>query len=131
MAHIRWFVQHQPDHEVCRSPLTQPHPRRHPVAYAAIVEEWRRALETHPDNHLVTRGAALLFALDRPEDGRALLVRALQSSPDDPELWRDLGRLHQEPAPRLAAFLRARTLGSTSAEPAGADRAHRRDGWRT
>ncbi len=77
VGHIRWFITHRPDDEICRSPLTQPDPRRQPAAYAAIVDEWRRATEAHPDNHLVTRAAALLLALDRPEDGRALLERAL------------------------------------------------------
>ncbi len=114
VGHIRWFITHRPDDEICRSPLTQPDPRRQPAAYAAIVDGWRRATEAHPDNHLVTRAAALLLALDRPEDGQALLERALETSPADPELWRDLGRVHRDPSKRLEAFLRARALGSAA-----------------
>ena len=79
-----------------------------------MLEEWKRALEAHPGNHRVIRGAATLMALDRPDEARALLERALEASPDDPEMWRDLGRISRNPSQRLAALRRARALGSST-----------------
>jgi predicted Zn-dependent protease len=113
-AHIRWFIQRHPDHPVCRTPLAKPDPERHPEAYAAIVDEWRRALETHPGNHAISRAAAMLIALRAPDDARSLLERAVAASPDDPDLWVDLGRTMNDPRLRLAAFQRARRVGSTA-----------------
>ena len=114
IAHLRWFVRYHPDDDVCRSPLAQPDPRRQPDAYVAVLDEWQRALEAHPGNHRVIRGAATLMALDRPDEARALLERALEASPDNPEMWRDLGRISRNPSQRLAALRRARALGSAT-----------------
>jgi tetratricopeptide (TPR) repeat protein len=112
VAHIRWFIAHHPDDDVCRSPLVQPDPRRQPDAYAAVVAEWRQAIDKHPGSHAVVRGAARVIALERPDEARALLEHALEGAPDDPELWRDLGRVSRDPGRRLAALRQARVLGS-------------------
>ncbi|MGE0359640.1 MAG: tetratricopeptide repeat protein [Vicinamibacterales bacterium] len=111
-AHIRWFIRHHPAHRVTASPLAHPDPRRHPEAYRAVVDAWREALAAHPDDLAVARAAALLIALDRPEDGRTLLRRVLDGAPDAAEVWIDLGRICEDPGERVAAFQRARSLGS-------------------
>jgi hypothetical protein len=111
-AHIRWFVRHHPDHQVCTTPLAQPSPVRHPEAYESIVAEWRQAMTADPTNRRTTRAAALAIALSRADEGRALLTATLAAAPDDHELWVDLGRISPNPSERLAAFRRARALGS-------------------
>lgn len=109
-AHIRWFVRHHPAHRAAASPLAHPDPRRHPDAYRAVVDAWREAVAAHPDDLAVARAAALLIALERPEDGRTLLRRVLERTPDAADVWTDLGRLCEEPGERFAAFRRAREL---------------------
>jgi hypothetical protein len=113
-AHIRWFIRHHPTHQICATPLAQPSPARHPEAYQSVLDEWRQALAAAPANRGVVRAAALAVSLARPDEGRALLTAALETSPDDAELWVDLGRISQDPAQRLAAYQRARALGSAA-----------------
>ena len=87
-----------------------------------MVTEWRRALEAHPGNIAVARGAARLIALHSPQEGRAVLEHVIESSPGDADLWLDFARISQDPRQRLRAFERARALGSAESEPARLDR---------
>lgn len=113
-AHIRWFIRHHPGHQVCATPLAQPSPTRHPDAYQSVLAEWRQAMAAAPANRAAVRAAALAVSLARPDEGRALLTTALEHTPEDHQLWVDLGRISPDPAQRLAAFQRARALGSTA-----------------
>jgi tetratricopeptide (TPR) repeat protein len=69
--------------------------------YIAAETLFRRCAAMRPRDALcLTRLAAVLVELDRPEDARELLRRALAIKPDLAEAWLDLSRLEQGAAAR-------------------------------
>lgn len=120
---IEWFLEHNPRNSICTTPFMRVNPGTAPEAYARLKARWLALVADAPaDLHLV-RGAAAFVAAESLDEGNRLLKSAIAQTPADPKLWRDLGRMSQDPGERLAAFEKARdageTLGSDGAWPSG------------
>lgn len=115
IEHIRWFIRHHPGANACQTPLVHVDPDDQPDAYAALKDEWLRALADQPTDAGVVRAVANFIALSDGEHGRQILRAAIERDPDNGSLHVELGRLSPEPAARLAHFQNGLALAAPDA----------------
>jgi len=109
---ILWLVSHDPTNVWCRTPLAHVSPTAVPDGYEAIRRAWLDQVGARPADVRVLCGAASFITYTDPEGSLDLLRRAAALSPDDPELWVEVGRLSRAPDASLAAFAEARRRGA-------------------
>ena len=110
---IEWFLEHNPRHSLCATPLIRVDPENAPGPYEKLKSRWLVLVSKAPGDSTVVRGAAAFVAAESLEAGRQLLRAALVEKPHDAKLWLDLGRMSEDPHERLTAFEKARDAGET------------------
>lgn len=110
---IGWFLEHNPRHPICTTPLAVVNPATAPDAYRTLKARWLDLVAHEPDDPQLVRGAAAFVAAESLNEGTRLLKAAVARKPDDATLWLDLGRMSQEPRERLAAFERTKVAGGS------------------
>ena len=109
--HIEWFVVNRPRSDLCRTAYMFVDAQASPELHQRLRGLWFAALEAHPGDSAVLRGAVNFLAGNEPGEAERLLRDALASNPERSEVWLDLGRLAKDPAARVAHLERARELG--------------------
>lgn len=113
IEHILWFVRSVPRDAICRSPMVEVDPAISPEGYEIVEREWLRLLDENPGEPDIARGAAIFISVSDPDRAREILRNVIEESPNQAEVWTDLGRISTDPVDRLESFQEAWIRGST------------------
>jgi tetratricopeptide (TPR) repeat protein len=113
IQHAVEYVRRFPRTGVARAPYVHVDQETFPDAFAQIEHEWLRLRAEHPDDPELARGHAALVAPWDLDRAVSILDGPLETNPEDPGLWLELGRICPEPGRRLGALQRARALGAS------------------
>lgn len=111
---IKWFLQHDPKHEICFTPYMQVDPAAAPEVYQSLKADWLVLASNVSSDAQLTRAAAAFVAAESRSEATRILRMGIDRFPQDAKLWLDLGRTVEDPAEQLDAYDRARDLGENS-----------------
>lgn len=112
LQHILYLVERHPEVEASASKLAYVYRANGPYANAedheAVRDQWLAAVQSNPRNSAIAINAARFLEVEDPDDAEQVLVRALETDPENRKLAANLGFLYAVEilAPNLATHAR-------------------------